>query len=159
MDVDVSYLDSQNWIEEDMLERFAWLRANDPVRWSEADGLWLISKYEDVEYVSKHQELFTSAKGVRPTIPTNIGLIDEAEPRHGQLRKLLNKGFTPRMVAKLEETFRRLTKKSRTPSSSSITSAPDKAVAWKTTSRGGRNSLNAPRRCLPMNTPSERTLS
>ena len=111
MDVDVSYLDSQNWIEEDMLERFAWLRANDPVRWSEADGLWLISKYEDVEYVSKHQELFTSAKGVRPTIPTKIGLIDEAEPRHGQLRKLLNKGFTPRMVTKLEETFRRLTKK------------------------------------------------
>jgi cytochrome P450 family 142 subfamily A polypeptide 1 len=111
VDVDISYLDSQNWIEEDMLERFAWLRANDPVRWSEADGLWLISKYEDVEYVSKHQELFTSAEGVRPSVPTNLGLIDEAEPRHGQLRNMLNKGFSPRMVSKLEETFRRLTKK------------------------------------------------
>ena len=110
MDVDVSYLDSQNWIEEDMLERFAWLRANDPVRWSEADGLWLISKYEDVEYISKHQELFTSAQGVRPTMPTKIGLIDEDEPRHGQLRKMLNKGFTPRMVSKWEENFRYLTK-------------------------------------------------
>ena len=111
MDIDVSYLDSANWNERDMLERFAWLRANDPVRWSEADQLWLVSKYEHVEYVSKHQELFTSAEGVRAALPTKIGLIDEGEPRHGQLRKMLNKGFTPRMVTKLEEVFRYLTKK------------------------------------------------
>ena len=111
MDVDISYLDSSNWDEEAMLERFAWLRANDPVRWSEEDQLWLVSSYEHVEYISKHQELFTSAEGVRPNLPTKIGLIDEAEPRHGQLRKMLNKGFTPRMVSKLEETFRYLTKK------------------------------------------------
>jgi cytochrome P450 family 142 subfamily A polypeptide 1 len=31
------------------------------------------------------------------------------EPRHGQLRRLINKGFTPRMVAKLEGYFRKLT--------------------------------------------------
>lgn len=111
MDVDISYLDSRNWDEAAMLERFAWLRANDPVRWSEEDQLWLVSTYEHVEYVSKHQELFTSAEGVRPNLPTKIGLIDEGEPRHGQLRKMLNKGFTPRMVTKLEETFRYLTKK------------------------------------------------
>ncbi len=111
MDIDIAYLDSTNWNEDDMLERFAWLRANDPVRWSEADQLWLVSKYEHVEYVSKHQELFTSAEGVRASLPTKIGLIDEGEPRHGELRKMLNKGFTPRMVTKLEEVFGYLTKK------------------------------------------------
>ena len=111
VDVDISYLESPNWNEEDMLERFAWLRANDPVRWSEVDNLWLVSKYEDVEYVSKHQEIFTSAEGVRPAMSAKLGLIDEAEPRHGQLRKMLNKGFTPRMVQKWEEQFRYLTKK------------------------------------------------
>ena len=88
MDVDVAYLESSNWIEQDMLERFAWLRENDPVRWSENDGLWLVSPYEGVEYVSKHQELFTSAEGVRPAMQTKRGLIDEGEPRHGQLRNI-----------------------------------------------------------------------
>ncbi|MEE2679886.1 MAG: cytochrome P450 [Myxococcota bacterium] len=111
MDIDVAYTESPTWNEADMLERFAWLREKDPVRWSEVDQLWLISNFEDVSYVSKHQETFTSAEGVRPTIPVKIGLIDEEEPRHGELRTLINRGFTPRMVKKLEETFRYLTTK------------------------------------------------
>ncbi|NQZ94905.1 MAG: cytochrome P450 [Myxococcales bacterium] len=109
VDVAIAYTESENWIEEDMLARFAWLRANDPVYWSETDGLWIVTKYEDVEYVSKHQEIFTSQEGVRPE-PLKIGLIDEAEPRHANLRTMINRGFTPRMVKKLEETFRELTR-------------------------------------------------
>ena len=104
MDVDVSYLAPESW-DEQMPERFRWLRENDPVRWSEPDGLWLVSRFEDVSYVSKHQELFTSAHGVRPGTPAKIGLIDEAEPRHTALRRLINRGFTPRMVAGLERSF------------------------------------------------------
>jgi cytochrome P450 family 142 subfamily A polypeptide 1 len=99
---------SQNW-DADMQARLRWLREHDPVHWSEKDGLWLISKFEDVSYVSKHQELFTSAQGVRPGNPAKIGLIDEDEPRHSELRSLINKGFTPRMVRKLEGVFRRIT--------------------------------------------------
>jgi cytochrome P450 family 142 subfamily A polypeptide 1 len=48
---------------------------------------------------------------VRPGTPTKIGLIDEGDPRHGELRGLINRGFTPRMVKKLELTFRGLTKR------------------------------------------------
>ena len=110
VDVDISYVDSANWNESEMRERFRWLREHDPVYWSEKDRLWVVTKHHDVEYVSKHQEIFTSAEGVRP-LPLKIGLIDEAEPRHGQLRGLINKGFTPRMVKKLEVTFRDLTKR------------------------------------------------
>jgi cytochrome P450 family 142 subfamily A polypeptide 1 len=62
-----------------------------------------------VSYVSKHQELFTSEHGVRPRNPAKLGLIDEGEPRHGQLRNLINRGFTPRMVKKLEGVFREIT--------------------------------------------------
>jgi len=109
VDVDIAYTESSSWDEERMRERFRWLRANDPVYWSEKDQLWVLSRHDDVQYVSKHQERFTSGQGVRPMTPTKIGLIDEAEPRHGQLRALINKGFTPRMVRKLEETFARLT--------------------------------------------------
>ena len=111
IDLDVAFTDSKNWIESDMRPRMAWLRHNSPVHWSETDQLWLISKFEDVSYVSKHQEIFTSGLGVRPSTDTKIGLIDEEEPRHGQLRSLVNKGFTPRMVKKLEVTFRALTKR------------------------------------------------
>jgi cytochrome P450 family 142 subfamily A polypeptide 1 len=106
VDVDVSYLAPESW-DEQMPARFRWLRENDPVRWSEADGLWIATRYEDVAYISKHQELFTSAEGVRPGL--KIGLIDEAEPRHTQLRRLINRGFTPRMVANLERAFLEIT--------------------------------------------------
>jgi cytochrome P450 family 142 subfamily A polypeptide 1 len=110
MDIEVNYLESETWIEQDMRERFRWLRENDPVYWSEKDQVWVITKYADVAYCSKHQELFTSAEGVLVGLPVKLGLIDEGEPRHAQLRGLINKGFTPRMVAKLEERFREIAK-------------------------------------------------
>jgi cytochrome P450 family 142 subfamily A polypeptide 1 len=110
MKIDVDYLDSRSWVEQDMRERFRWLRENDPVYWSERDQLWLITKYADVAYCSKHQDLFTSAEGVLAGNPVKLGLIDEGEPRHGQLRGLINRGFTPRRVSKLEERFREITR-------------------------------------------------
>ncbi len=110
MQIEVDYLESETWIEQDMRERFRWLRDNDPVYWSEKDEIWIITKYADVAYCSKRQDLFTSAEGVLPGLPVKLGLIDEAEPRHAQLRGLINKAFTPRMVAKLEGRFREIAK-------------------------------------------------
>ncbi len=107
MDLNVEYLASSSW-DEHMHERTRWLREHDPVHWSDKDQLWLITKFEDVSYVSKHQELFTSGQGVRPGLPAKIGLIDEGQPRHGQLRGLINKGFTPRRVGRLETVFRQI---------------------------------------------------
>ena len=104
MNVDVEYLASESW-DASMPARLRWLRENDPVRWSEPDRIWLVTKYDDVEYVSKHQELFTSAHGVRPGLASKLGLIDEGEPRHTSLRRLINRGFTPRMVKALERPF------------------------------------------------------
>ena len=107
--LDIEFCAASSW-DDQMPERVSWLRENEPVHWSEKDQLWVISTFEDVSYVSKHQELFTSGQGVRPAMDTKLGLIDEAEPRHGQLRKLINRGFTPRMVKKLEVAFREITK-------------------------------------------------
>ena len=107
MDVDIDFSVSSNWTPE-MEERMRWLRDNEPVFWSEKSGYWIISTFEHVSCVSKHQELFTSGQGVRPDLPIKLGLIDEPEPRHGQLRGLINRGFTPRMVSKLEETFKEI---------------------------------------------------
>lgn len=102
--IDVSYVRGEAW-DGDSQARFRWLRENDPVHWSKVDKIWIITRYADVEAVSRNQEIFTSTKGVRPTNPVRFGLVDEPEPRHGVLRKMLNKGFTPRMVKKLEEAF------------------------------------------------------
>lgn len=107
MDVDIDFSVSSNWTPE-MEDRMRWLRENEPVYWSEESGYWILTRFEHVAYVSKHNELFCSGQGVRPGLPVKLGLIDEDEPRHSQLRGLINRGFTPRMVAKLEQTFRKI---------------------------------------------------
>jgi len=108
MAVSVAFLASESW-DEQMPGHMRWLREHDPVHWSEPDGLWVVSRFEDVSYVSKNQALFSSAGGVRPNTPVKLALIDEGEPRHGKLRGLINRGFTPRMVAKLEKVFLEIT--------------------------------------------------
>ncbi len=107
-DIDVNWAASESWTE-DMLDRMKWLRANDPVYWSEKSQLWIISKFDDVCAISKNPALFCSGQGILPGITVRQGLIDEDAPRHTQLRRLINRGFTPRMVTRLEEPFREIT--------------------------------------------------
>jgi cytochrome P450 family 142 subfamily A polypeptide 1 len=107
--VDLDFADVANW-GQDLNERLYWLCENEPVYWSEKSDLWILTGYDACCEVSKNQEIFTSAQGIRPKQDTVIGFIDEAEPRHGILRKMINKGFTPRMVKQLEEKFRLITK-------------------------------------------------
>jgi len=108
IDVNVSYLDSSSW-DQSIWERLRWLQEHDPVHWSEIDQLFVVTRYDDVSYVSKNQPIFTSEHGVRPSNPAKIGLIDEGEPRHGQIRGMINRGFSPRMVRNLEIAFRDIT--------------------------------------------------
>jgi len=110
-DLNVAFLDPATW-DASVHERMRWLRRNDPVHWSEKDDCWILSRFEDVSRVSKDQDTFTSANGVRLGNSPKIGLIDEGEPRHGKLRGLINKGFTPRMVKRLEVAFRGIVKES-----------------------------------------------
>jgi cytochrome P450 family 142 subfamily A polypeptide 1 len=107
IDVNVDFLDAQVW-DETMRDRMRWLRENDPVHWSERSRLWVITKFEDVSYVSKNPQIFCSGGGVRPGSAVKLPLIDEDEPRHTQLRRLINRGFTPRMVRRLEAAFREI---------------------------------------------------
>jgi cytochrome P450 family 142 subfamily A polypeptide 1 len=96
IDLDVRFIDAEAW-DESMRDH-----------WSERDRLWVVTKFEDVSYVSKNHQLFCSGAGVRPENPVKLPLIDEDEPRHTQLRRLINRGFTPRMVRKLEGAFRQI---------------------------------------------------
>ena len=106
---DIDFMSSPNW-DSKMSERTRWLREHDPIYWSEKTNLFAITRYEDVSAISKNQAQFTSSQGVRRSSGPKIGLLDEPEPRHGNLRSLINRGFTPRMVKKLETVFRDITK-------------------------------------------------
>ena len=107
IDVDFALAES---FDSHMAERTRWLRENEPVFWSEKTGNYIITCFEDVVHVSKHNEIFCSGEGVLPgRINAKIGMIDEDEPRHGEMRGLINRGFTPRMVKKWEGVFRTIT--------------------------------------------------
>ena len=109
MEIDVDFAQASSWNHE-MPERMRWLRENDRIFWSEKTNSFIISRYDDVVYISKNNDLFCSGQGVLPDPRiTNIGMIDEDEPRHTEMRGLINRGFTPRMVRKWEEIFKRIT--------------------------------------------------
>jgi cytochrome P450 family 142 subfamily A polypeptide 1 len=110
MEIDVDFSHASSWNHE-MAERTRWLRENEPIFWSEKTNSFIISRFEDVVFVSKNNDLFCSGQGVLPDPRiTNIGLIDEDEPRHTEMRGLINRGFTPRMVKQWKEVFQTITK-------------------------------------------------
>ena len=107
--IDVDFGHASAWNEETP-ERTRWLREHAPVFWSEKTGAYVLTRFEDVVYVSKNNHLFCSGEGVLPgRINAKIGMIDEDEPRHTEMRSLINRGFTPRMVRKWEEVFQQIT--------------------------------------------------
>lgn len=105
---DIDILDAKTW-GPGAYERFRWLRENDPVHWDAKNSIWAVSKHADVVYASKHAEIFCSGEGTRPNMPTKLSIVDMDEPRHGQLRNLINRGFKPRRVGEITDRFRAFT--------------------------------------------------
>jgi len=84
------------------------VRATDPPRVIDP-GFWVLSKYDDVQAVSRDAELFCSIDG--PTIAYTPGmegtmLVTMDGEQHARQRKIISAGFTPRMVARLEDQAR-----------------------------------------------------
>jgi cytochrome P450 family 142 subfamily A polypeptide 1 len=107
IDLDVDFTDAQSW-DASMRDRMHWLCENDPVHWSERSRHWVITSFQGVSQVSRNHQLYHSGDGVRPGSPVKLPVIEDDEPRHTQLRRLINRGFTPRMVRTLEATFRQI---------------------------------------------------
>jgi cytochrome P450 family 142 subfamily A polypeptide 1 len=93
---------------DDPWEAYRWLRANAPIWWDATNELWIISRHEDVSHISRHQELYSAANGVRPKVAAPMSIIAMDDPEHTRQRRLINKGFTPRVVRKLTEHMREL---------------------------------------------------
>jgi len=103
-------------------DTFGWLRKYDPVHWHTAtpkspdgEGFWVISRYDDIMEVLRTPDLFSSnTAGERRGGGTTLK--DERaagkvlnytdDPHHKMLRQLVNKGFTTRAIAQLEDDLR-----------------------------------------------------
>ena len=83
-----------------------WLRANDPVYFDEAHGVWGITRYDDVKSISTQPDVFSNAGGIRPDSGPVAMMIDMDDPEHLARRKLVNRGFTPRRVRDQEPRIR-----------------------------------------------------
>ena len=103
---------------------YAQARAEAPVFYSEAHGLWVVTRYEDVVRVLKDHESFSSENAVRSSLepppakvaavladgyPLSPTLTDADEPVHGRLRGMVNRAFTHKRVRDLEPAIRAAT--------------------------------------------------
>jgi cytochrome P450 len=107
-------LHSPDFYAGDPYPAYRELRATSPVCWNDVTNFWALLKYEDIRFVSSNPGLFTSTRGITipdPQMPNPVqqgNLIFTDPPRHRQLRKLINSGFTRRRVAVLEPKIREI---------------------------------------------------
>jgi cholest-4-en-3-one 26-monooxygenase len=103
---DIDVLDPRFY--DDPWEAYRWLRANAPLWWDARNEMWVVSRHEDVSHISRHQELYSAAQGVRPKVAAPMSIISMDDPEHTRQRRLVNRGFTPRMVRQLADHIREL---------------------------------------------------
>jgi cholest-4-en-3-one 26-monooxygenase len=94
---------------DDPWEGYRWLRANAPLWWDPRNELWVVSRHEDLSHISRNQELYSAAQGVRPKLDVPMSIISMDDPEHTRQRRLINKGFTPRTVRQLSDHMREIT--------------------------------------------------
>jgi cytochrome P450 len=99
-------------------EVFTELRRSSPVHRQEtpAGGFWAVLKHADVEHVSRHPDVFSSALGGvvledldPPRLEQMRGMLLAMDPpRHREVRQPLVARLTPRAVTRLEDDIRRI---------------------------------------------------
>ena len=87
-------------------DAYAWMRANAPVFYDEANDLWAAATYAAVKQASVDTESFSNAGGIRPKFPPLPMMIDFDAPEHVRRRRLVSEGFTPKRVREMEDKLR-----------------------------------------------------
>jgi cytochrome P450 len=101
---------------------FATLRRESPITFFDVPefggfaggaGHWALTRFDDIHHANRHPEIFSSI----PTstslneVPAKIAefagsMINLDDPRHLRLRKIVNRAFTPKVVARIEHSVR-----------------------------------------------------
>jgi len=111
---DINLLDSTVFAKRVPHEWFAFLRQNAPVWWQEeADGpgFWAVTTLAEATQVNRDYEHFSSARQATylwdladdDLAQQQLIMLNMDPPLHTRYRRLVNKGFTPRMVNQLHE--------------------------------------------------------
>jgi len=110
--------DPEMWIGLDREAVFAAMRAHHPVLWcdepeipgfGQGPGFWSLSRYADIMEVSRNPQRFVSGQGTTiPDMPMEIAeffgsMINMDAPRHTRLRLIVNRAFTPKRVAQIDD--------------------------------------------------------
>jgi len=121
---DIDLLDLDRFMRREHDEMFTLLRKEAPIFWTdETDGgagFWSLVKHADLVEANRNAEVFSSeiggisrmdymvnADGSPGAMDTRgIMMLTTDPPKHTRYRRLVNKGFTPRMISKLEEALK-----------------------------------------------------
>lgn len=91
------------------------LRNKEPVAWIEPLQGWALSRYADVDFALRTPQVFSSSRFTEQTLgdlnptPGIPWILDMNPPDHTRLRKLVNKGFLPRLIRALEPRVQEIT--------------------------------------------------
>jgi cytochrome P450 len=127
---DVDFSNPEFWLRppEEREAAFAVLRRERPISFHEefepppsvpipkGPGYWALTRHRDVLTASKDASTFCSGRGTNiPDLPEAFNeffgsMINMDEPRHGRLRRIVSRGFTPRSLGRLEEDVQRRAK-------------------------------------------------
>jgi len=111
----IQLLNPDGFVHGQPHDQWRLLRAKAPVfwheRWNEYPPHWSITRYHDIVRISRDPLTFISGLGIHagadpdnpdPMSGNGTMMITTDPPRHVRLRRLVNKGFTPRAISALE---------------------------------------------------------
>ncbi len=116
----ISTADFWNATAEEREKTFAKLRAEDPVSWQppienaiapdpDEVGYWAVTTHADISQVSQSNDVFCSGQGVLfDALPPQFLEMTQSflamdNPRHNDLRKLVQKAFTPKQIKRIDD--------------------------------------------------------
>ncbi len=118
---DIDLLDGTRFIGGAEHEMFDALREHEPVSWHshpDGGGFWSVVRHDDVATVNREWDRFTIKGGsIIGEHDGFLGLGDDIltlandPPLHTQMRLIVNRGFTPRAVERLDEEIRSIVSK------------------------------------------------
>lgn len=120
-DINLGSLDF--WALDDTVRdgAFATLRRESPITFfreiefegfEAGPGHWALMSFDDVHFASRHPEIFSSHPNItiadqQPEVAEYFGsMIALDDPRHARLRNIVRSAFTPKVVARTEESVR-----------------------------------------------------
>ena len=117
--MDIDLISPDQWTKGIPHGQFEWLRNEAPVFWHESDdpavpGFWALTRHADVQAASRDVDRYSSERGgvflnVQSDEERDMfrSIIETDRPGHTRLRRLVNRGFTPRALIEFEASYRR----------------------------------------------------